>query len=482
MATANGRRPQRGQQAQQSGQQQTIDLADRTPPYDLRAERGLLGSMMLLTDVIDEVLPLVRAEDFYDEAHQRLYHHITAQHDASRRFDEIVLLERIKRAGDFEKVGGAAYLSKVIHETPNAAHANYYAEIVRDKSVLRRLIFETTAVLRGAFDSQQSGPDLVAQAEASLARISDSTLIGQPTRTLTELVHESMDALEQRMVSGESRLLDVGLDAFAECMGLVPGGVTILAGRASMGKTACAMTIANNVARRGGRVFITSLEMTAMELCDRLLCMRSMVPFHMMARGRISLEQRQRLVEAAGGIHGLPIIIDDRPGQTVAQIAAAVRREHRRAPLSLIVIDYAQLIEPDDHRVDRVEQLAKISRGIKRLARQSNVPVMPLVQVNRSSESNADLRPRLHQLKGSGSWEEDADAVAFVFRPHFNAETGQVTVEIRPGEGEPAEIIMAKNRNGPRASHEALWFKDSMSWQNKAGPEYSTPAERETHF
>ena len=482
MAATNGRRTQQRRTSEPPQEERRMfDLVDQQPPFDLQAEISLLGSILLMPEVCDEVVPLIRTEDFYDASNAVLYRHATTLYESNRRFDVVILTDRIKAAGEYETLGGAKYLSQVINAVPNAAHAIHYAEIVRDKSILRRMIEETTGILREAYDGRTAGTDVVAQAEAAIARISDSTVIGQPSQTLSELVIESMDALEQRMARGTSRLLDVGLEAFDQCMGLVPGGVTILAGRASMGKTACAMTIANNVARRGGRVFITSLEMSAMELCDRLLCMRTMVPFHRMATGRITPEERLRLVEASAAIGQLPIIIDDRPGQTMSQIAASVRREQRRGPLAVVIIDYAQLIEPENAKVDRVEQLAKISRTIKRLARQTQLPVISLVQVNRTSENNADLRPRLHQLKGSGSWEEDADAVAFVFRPHFNAETGQVTIEIGAGEGEPAEIIMAKNRNGPRQSHTALWFKDSMSWQNRAGPQYDTQ-ERETHF
>jgi replicative DNA helicase len=477
MARTNGTRTNgRQQPSQREEQQQRLDIIDRTPPYDLQAEVAVLGSAVLLPECIDDVGLILRPEDFYDESNACLWGHLAAMHDESRRFDVVLLVNRLKAAGDFERVGGSKYISTIVNAVPTPAHAVHYADIVREKSLLRSVIVESITVLKDAYDPGAVGTEILARAEGAMARVSDATVRGNQTRSLGQMVMESMEALDARMAAGTSRLLRTGLECLNECMGLVAGGVTIVAGRPSMGKSALAMNIADYVSRHAGRVYIASLEMSGIELCDRLLVSRSRVPQHRMANGTITAEERQALVDVSAEISQLPIVLDDTPGMTLAQIAASVRREQRRGGLALAIIDYAQLIEPENPKENRTEQLGKISRGIKRLARQTRIPVMPLVQVNRDSEENSDLRPRLHQLKGCGDWEQDADSVVFVHRPKFYSNEAPPV-----GQGEEAEIIVAKNRNGPRDRHAVLFFKESMTWANRAGPRYAGE-ERETHF
>lgn len=449
---------------QQNGEQ--TDSLDRQPPFDLQAEQGVLGSTILLFDVLDEIVQILSAEDFYDDAHQKMFRHLVAMHEHGRRFDLTLLTARLKEANEYEAVGGAQYLGKVINAVPNAAHAIHYAEIVKGHSTARRLIVACTETLQEAYDATSQQNELVARAEAAIARVSDATIQGRDTRCLSEVVQESLLALNDRIANGGAGgTLDVGLDAFNSCMGLRPGGVTVIGGRPSMGKSASAVNIAMNVARQNLVVYFASLEMTATELADRMLASFARVDCQRMMSGRIQQDDRLAIVDAASTISQWPMFFDDRPSMTLAQIGAACRRlKRRRGRLDLVVIDYLQLVEPENSRDDRVEQLAKISRGCKRMARELEAPLVVLAQVNRSAAENADKRPKLHQLKGCGDIEQDADSVVFCYRPAAD----DPSLKAAFGHAETAELIVAKNRNGPTGTTETLWWPAWMTWANKA--------------
>ena len=442
---------------------------DKQMPFDFDAEVGVLGSMILLLECIDTVVDIISAEDFYDVAHQKLFTHLVAQYEARRIFDITLLIARIKTAGDYDAVGKTAYISKIINAVPNAAHAIHYAEIVRDKAIYRRLITSSTQTLQDAYDQSAPPADLVGQAETSLSRVSDSTIRGRDTLPFNTVIADAINRLDERLTNGRTRLLNVRLDAFSDCMGLVPGGLTIVGGRPSQGKTSVAVRMAANVCHDGLVVYFASLEMSAVELADRMLAAHAEVDCYSMIAGRLSCEQRDRLVESASTISQWRIAIDDSPTMTLAHISAAARRVRRRNErLDLIVIDYAQLIEPENRKDDRVEQLAKISRGSKRLARELQAPVVLVAQVNRDTTKNADNRPRLENLKGSGDFEQDADSVVFTHRPQWYLRNFPAR-----GQGEDAELLVSKNRNGPLGDFETLFFGSWMDWRNKASARHN---------
>lgn len=440
------------------------EFLDRQPPFDLQAEIGVLGSMVLLADCIDEVAQVIVAEDFYDSAHRIVYRNIVALYEAGRRFDVTLLIDRLKVSNEFELVGGTAYLSKIINSVPNAAHAVYYAEIVRNHSTARKLIHVHNEGLSAAYDHSANQEELVASAEAAIARVSDSTIRGSEIQAVTTVVPLALQALEERMRHGHSRLLNVGLSAMANCMGLVAGGVTLLAGRPSQGKSAALVSILRYVARHRLVAYCATLEMTAMELTDRILSAEASVPYFRMLSGNITQEQRERIVERSCDVASWNIDFDDRPGMTLNQISASARRQKRRhGRLDLLAIDYLQLVTPDSEKENRVEQLDKIARSCKRIARELQVPVLGLVQVNRQATDNAESRPRLQNLKGSGGFEEHSDSVVFVHRPAW------YKME-KPASGQPenAEIIVEKNRNGPTGIHEVYFWPEWMDYTNKA--------------
>ncbi len=449
-----------------SRKKQEPEYVDKQPPFDNLAEMSLLGSVVLMPEAIDFVSLIISPDDFYDRANEKFYTHLRAQYEARRVFDLTLLIDRIKAAGDYDSIGGAAYISKLVNAVPNAAHANHYAEIIREKAIYRKLIMASTETLQDAYDQSAPASELVGHAEAAIARVSDSTIRGRDVRPFNEIVMESMVMLDDRSAGIRPRLIHTGLTAFNDVMGLGPGGLTIIGGRPSNGKTSACVRIAANVAQDGNIVYFASLEMTATELVDRMLASQARVEYSRMVRGSLSCENRENLVEASSRMAQWRLFIDDCPSMNLSHIGAAARRIRRRHDnLHLVIIDYAQLIEPENKRQTRVEQLGEISRGLKRLARELMCPVICCAQVNRDAEENADKRPRLHQLKGAGDFEQDADSVVFVHRPKWYLKDGPQQDYHQP---EDAELIVAKNRNGPTRIFESLWFGAWMDWGNKA--------------
>jgi replicative DNA helicase len=420
---------------------------DRQPPVDLQAEIGVLGSIVLLPDVLDDVVLIVRPDDFYDDAHRKLFTHMTALHESNKKIDPTLLIDRLRAAGDFEAIGGSAYLSKIINAVPNAAHATYYAEIVRQKSTFRSLIVASTEILRDAYDEAGDAPQLLSQAEQKIFSILDDRGSNN-VQPLKEVVMQAMDRLDARMAGTHAAGgCDFGFrELDSKTGGLHNGELVILAARPSMGKTAYAMNVAENVAKdQNIPVLFVSLEMSSIELADRLLCSVARVNGHRLRNGTVSQEDRLKLVDTASLLAKAPFYVDDSPSRTVTEIAAAARRIKRRlGGLGLIVVDYLQLIEPDNPKDPRQEQVAKIARRLKGLAREMAVPVMCLAQLNRQTEMGKENIPRLSHLRESGAIEQDADVVLFVHSEeyyHRGDDQKQYTGQ--------AQIIVAKQRNGP---------------------------------
>lgn len=458
---ANSKRPDKAKRAAPA---LTTELLDRTPPFDLQAEIGVLGSIVLLPEVIDDIVMTLRSSDFYDEAHQKLFEHMCALHEGGKKIDPTLLIDRLKTAGDFEIVGGMAYLSKVVNAVPNAAHASYYAEIVREKATYRSLIYAATEILRDSYEEASVAKELLGQAEQKIFSILDNRS-DNSIQELKDVLFQSMDRLEARL-NGEQ--LEGGVDSGFRGLddmtgGLHHGELIIVAARPSMGKTAFAMNVAEAVSF-GQRVpvLFVSLEMSALELTDRLLCSVARVSGHRVRAGSISQEDRIKLVTKAAELSEAPLYVDDSPSRTVTEIAAAARRIKRRlGNLGLIVIDYLQLIEPDNSSDPRQEQVAKIARRLKGMARELKVPVMCLAQLNRQTEASKDNIPRLSHLRESGAIEQDADVVMFVHREEYY-QRGEDQQRVAG----KAQIILAKQRNGPVGDVELDWLKDFTRFQD----------------
>jgi replicative DNA helicase len=445
-------------------QRPTAEYFDRQPPFDLNAEIGVLGSIVLLPDVLDDVVMILRPDDFYDDAHRKLFTHMCALHEAGKKIDPTLLIDRLKTAGEYEGIGGSAYLSKIINAVPNAAHATYYSEIVRQKATFRSLIVASTEILRDAYDESSDAPHLLSQAEQKIFSILDDRGSNN-VQPLKDVVLQAMDRLDARMAGTHTAGgCDYGYrELDSNTAGFHNGELVILAARPSMGKTAFAMNVAENVALgQNIPVLFVSLEMSSIELADRMLCSVAKVNGHRLRNGTVTQEDRLRLIDAASSLSKVPFYVDDSPSRTVTEIAAAARRiKRRQGALGLIVVDYLQLIEPDNAKDPRQEQVAKIARRLKGLAREAQVPVMCLAQLNRQTEAGKDNIPRLSHLRESGAIEQDADVVMFVHREeyyHRGDERDQFSGQ--------AQIIIAKQRNGPVGEIKLEWLRDFTRFQD----------------
>ncbi len=457
--------------ANDSGGSDVASMLDRSPPYDLTAEKSVLGAMLLKPDIVADLALALRYEDFFDDAHQKLFRTMVKMVESSRRLDIPLLVHELKSANEYELIGGAAYLAELANGVPNVAHAKFYAEIVQGKATRRRLIDASTHILTQAYDPTSDTKEMLAQAEQSIYQIQDERNSGH-AQTIEEVLTASMKRIDLRMQGEQlaSGVLTHFTDFDQMTGGLHNGELIILAARPSMGKTAFAMNIAEQVAmkERAPTLFV-SLEMNSIELVDRLLCSVAKVNGSRMRVGTITQDEHRRLLTHAAEISQSPLYIDDSPSRTVSEVAAVARRISQQEklkggkPLGLIVIDYLQLIEPESSKDPRQEQVAKIARRLKLLAREQAVPVLCLSQLNRQSEDGKDHRPRLSHLRESGAIEQDADVVMFVHREEYYR---------RPDEAAEvagqAQIIIAKQRNGPIGDVDLVWEKNYTRFLNKA--------------
>jgi replicative DNA helicase len=391
-------------------------------------------------------------------------------HTSGQRIDTTLLVERLRSCGDLEVIGGLAYLAEIAHAVPNAAHAAYYANIVRDKSTLRQLILSSTEILRDAYDDGTEPREMLNHAEEKIFAILDKRGGGE-VASIADILHEAMVRIDSRMKHEHATGgIETGFTDYDSLTGgLHDSELVILAARPSMGKTALAMNIAEYVAMElSVTTLFVSLEMSSLELGDRLLCSSARVNGHRLRNGTISNDDRRKLVEKAAQISQSPLFVDDTPARTMTEIAAAARRLKRRNKLGLVIIDYLQLIEPDNPKDPRQEQVAKIARRLKGLARELCVPVLCLAQLNRQAELSRENKPRLSHLRESGAIEQDADVVMFVHREEYYC----TNEEDRARVAGQAEIIVAKQRNGPIGDVKLHWQHDFTRFENAAYKPY----------
>ncbi len=433
------------------------EILDRLPPQNLDAEKGVLGSILLDPQMCDEIALMLRPADFYADANQRLYRNLLAMHDQAKRIDITLLTERLKREGEYEAIGGGAYLAEVVQSVPYAHNAAFYAEIVRDKATVRELIHASTEILRDAWDPTYEPKELLSHAEEKIFAVHDQRSSDRVTH-VQHLLMEAFDRIDARLgKSGSDATPTHFRDLDQLTGGLHPGEFIVLAARPSMGKTALAANIAENVAIFSRvPVLFVSLEMARLELAQRLLSSQGGIDGSKFRSGFMLPEEREKLVEASSKLSQSPLFIDDTPSRTVTEIAACARRLKRKENLGLIVIDYLQLIQPDEPRDPRQEQVAKMARRLKGLARELTVPIICLAQLNRQVETSGkeEHRPRLSHLRESGAIEQDADVVMFVHRDEYY-HTPEKAEEL--GIGGQATLIVAKQRNGPTDDIKLQW-------------------------
>jgi replicative DNA helicase len=439
-------------------------LGDRLPPQHLEAERGVLGSILLDNDVLHDIVIFLRAEDFYRDAHQVIYAAIRELYDRSKGIDAVTLAEELKLRGQFDQVGGDDTLTEIVTSVPHAANGKYYAEIVKEKATNRLLIESATEIIRDGYSNQYTAQDLLESAERKIFGIAEDQIRGE-TLEIEEVVKQAIDLIAKRSDSGGHAVTGVAtglIDLDDITGGFHPGQLIILAARPSMGKTALALNICDHAGiNLKVPVLFVSLEMGYLEIGERLLCARSRVDGNKLRTGLgMGMREMTQLSKAytemskSGSIY-----IDDTPARSMMQIAASARRIKRRNQIGLVIVDYIQLVDSDDTRDSRQEQIAKISRRLKTLARELKVPVIALSQLNRAVESREDKRPRMADLRESGAIEQDADLVLLLHRPEYYDANDQPGI---------AELIVAKNRNGPTGTVKLTFLKNLTRFENLA--------------
>ncbi|HVS40195.1 MAG TPA: replicative DNA helicase [Gemmataceae bacterium] len=434
---------------------------DRLPPQSREAERSVLGSMLRDNSVISLVVQFLRADDFYADAHQKIYQAIVSLHDKrGDPVDVVLLAEELKQRGQIEDIGGYAYLGELWDAAPTAANAEYYAKIVRDHALIRGLIHASTEILRDAYDQTQPAEELLGQAERKILDIAEKS-ITSTLFTLEEALKEAYDRIDERSRGEPMSISGISTgytDLDQITAGLQKSELVIVAARPSVGKTSFALNLVRNiVVDEGLAAFFVSLEQSRIELTERLLCCQARVDSHKLRKGTLSGEDIGRIIDAASDLRSAKLFIDDTAGLNMLKIAANARRLKMRHKINVLVIDYLQLIEPENRRDPRQEQVAQISRRLHFLAKELDIPVVALAQVNRSSEERQDHRPRLADLRESGSIEQDADVVLLLHRPD----------RYEPGQNEGlVEVIVGKNRNGPTGEISLAYIKQFMRFDN----------------
>ena len=444
-------------------------LTDRLPPQNRDAERGVLGGILRDPDTLDDIQEIVRAENFYFDAHQKIYQAICDLQTDGQPIDLVLLHDKLRKNKQLEDIGGVMYLTELWEAVPTGANAEYHAKLVRDTAMVRGLIHASNEILRDAYDRTQSADELVAQAERKVMEIAKASMVGE-TIALTEVIKHAFERIDSR--AGKESLSISGMatgyvDLDNITAGLQNSELVIIAARPSVGKTAFALNIVRNIVTEGvghGNapvVLFFSLEMARIELAERLICCQSRVDSFKIRKGHLNSDDIQKLMDAGDVLRKARLYIDDTPSRTMIQIGASARRlakKHEKdGGLKLIVIDYLQLIEPENRRDPRQEQVAQISRRLKFLARELQIPVMALAQVNRASEDRQDHKPRLSDLRESGSIEQDADTCMMLHRPGKFDGTQDDNI---------LEIIIAKQRNGPTGEITLTWRKEYNRYEN----------------
>ncbi|MCW5935385.1 MAG: replicative DNA helicase [Fimbriimonadia bacterium] len=429
----------------------------RVPPHSLEAEMSALGAMMLDRNAIERVGELLKPDDFYRESHRLLFEVMLSLNERHVPVDLLTLREELARRDDLERAGGLAYLAQLVESVPTAANAEYYARIVEEKAILRRLMQASHEILKLVDEPEETVEDVVDRAEQMIFNVAQRR-IGNYFTPVDQLLLSVLDRIEEMQQSGRSVLGTAThfRDMDRITSGLQKAELIILAARPSMGKTALALSIGENVALRGQEtVAVFSLEMSQESLVQRMICSQAGVSAQRMRLGMLKQNDWERLQSACERLFKAPIYIDDTSDVSVMEIRGKCRRLRAEKGLGLIIIDYLQLMRSSSRRNEnRNQEIAEIARALKSLAREFEVPVVALSQLSRAVERRDDKRPVLSDLRESGSIEAEADLVMFIHRPaYYNKELYEDYHEENQPVGvdktEIAEIIVAKQRNGP---------------------------------
>ncbi len=436
--------------------------AAKIPPQNLDAEASLLGAILIDVDAIVRIADKIGSNDFYDERHQRIYEAMQKLYEKHSPIDVLTLSNQLKDNGLLDTVGGAAYLTELTNYVPTAAHAENYADIVSQKAIRRRLIKASQDITGLGFDESKAVQELIEEAETQLFQVSQQH-VKQDISSIEDILAESFERLDDlHKDKGKIRGVPTGFKDLDNILaGLQRSDLIILAARPSMGKTALSLNLAHSVATKANQpVLVFSLEMSKEQLVDRMLSMESGVDAWNIRTGNLSDADFEKIGQAMGTLSEAPIYIDDSPGITVSDMRTKARREQHQRQLGLIVVDYLQLMSGGSRfggDGNRVQEISEISRGLKAVARELNVPVIALSQLSRSVESRSPQIPQLADLRESGSIEQDADVVAFIYREdYYNPDTDRKNI---------TDIFIKKHRNGPTGNIELYFDKEKQRFK-----------------
>ncbi|GIW45960.1 MAG: replicative DNA helicase [Candidatus Binatia bacterium] len=452
------------------------DDVRRLPPQSLDAEQSVLGGILLDTGAIDRAVELLSAEDFYREAHRKIFRAMLALSQRGEPVDVVTLANELTAEGCLEEVGGTAYLVELAERVPTAANLAYYARIVREKAILREVIQAATELAASAYEARPGEvDDFLDRVEHRIFEISERRVRPQFAKMndlMLTAVHTIESLYERRgLITGVPTGF-VDLDRLTS--GLQPADLIIVAARPGMGKTAFALNVAVNAAQQANvGVAVFSLEMSKQQLALRMLCSEAGVDSHNVRTGYLASGDFQKIVHAADRLSRLPIFIDDTPGLSILELRAKARRLKREqeAKLGLVVVDYLQLMRGHERTDNREQEISSISRSLKALAKELDIPVMALAQLNRQVESRADRRPIMADLRESGAIEQDADLILFLFRPWV--------YEKKKDNEHDAEVIIGKQRNGPTDIVKLTYLPEYTRFENRTEMELVVPAEDE---
>ncbi len=440
----------------------------KLPPHSVEAEQSVLGGLLLENEAFDRIADIIGADDFYRHDHRIIFEHVSRLIEHGRPADIVTVAEALDSGAQLAGVGGIAYLGALAQNVPSAANIRRYAEIVRERAVMRKLVEVGTGIAESAFTPQgKDAAQLLDEAEAKIFEIAEGGRRGTQgfvdIRTLLPQVADRIDQLFQREGGSDVTGIPTGFtDLDSMTSGLQPGDLVIVAGRPSMGKTAFSLNIAENVALDSGLpVAVFSMEMGATQLAMRMIGSVGRLDQHKMRTGRLEDEDWVRLTHALGRLNDAPLFIDESAGLNALEVRARARRLHRQCGrLGLIVVDYLQLMAATRQGENRATEISEISRALKALAKELDVPVVALSQLNRSLEQRPNKRPVMSDLRESGAIEQDADLILFIYRD-------QVYNPDSPDKG-TAEIIIGKQRNGPIGTVRLTFLGEHTRFENFA--------------
>lgn len=434
----------------------------KVPPQNLEAEQSILGSILLENSAINSVLEFLSKDDFYSEAHRKIFRVMVELSDKNEPVDIITLSNALRDKNLLDSVGGTAYLASLVDNVPSAANAANYAKIAKEKAILRGLIGSATEIITSCYDTGTDVDQILDRAEQSIFEISENK-VRPAFHPIREIVKDSFRSIEdlysrKELITG----VPTGFEKIDDLTsGLQKSDLIIVAGRPSMGKTAFALNIAQFAAMETQTaVAIFSLEMSKEQLVFRLLASEAKVDSQRLRKGFLGETDWPKLTTAAGRLSEAPLFIDDTPAITVLEMKAKSRRLKADAGLGLIVVDYIQLMRAGGYRDNREQEISEISRSLKALAKELKVPVIALSQLNRKVEDRTNRRPQMADLRESGAIEQDADVIAFIYRDEVYNKS-----EDNPEKG-TAEIIIGKQRNGPTGTVKLAFLEKFTSFEN----------------